>query len=115
MIDVKAIAESLGLDIFEVDDTGVWIKQWTDARDLESFIFDPINNWQDTGLVLEDLVKRGHNPQFYSYPEKNNDSYEFDCLQYPHTGQSVYLSGEAETLQQTICLAYQQVISIQWD
>jgi len=98
-MDIKKIAEGLGLDIFVVDDTGVWIKQWTDERDLESFIFDPLNNWNDTGLVLEALVKTFNEPD--SCIKITDKEFEICFVR-----GSISWNFDGFTLQQAICEAY---------
>ena len=94
-MDIKKIAESLGFYVNSDHET-VWIEPGR-------HVFDPINNWKDTGLVLEKMVKDRRDPQFYFHGE----GYEADCLQYPGgEGGSVYLNAEASTLQESICKLY---------
>ena len=93
-MDIEKIAEGLGGMSVDVDG-----KYWTGDTWKSKRFFDPENNWQDTGLVLEALLKK------LAHEEGRGIELFDDYFQNEY---HIYSPNKikSETLQQAICKAY---------
>jgi len=96
-MDIKKIAESLGLEgVIHLRDNFLML-------DESMRKFDPVNNWSDTGLVLEALVKS--DCAGVTIDDWLTETDRFRCTVDGHDDK--YLADEmADTIQEAICKAY---------